>query len=418
MRDVLFNRQGLAKSANALTEIRQKGERGHLNKSIRMSSVKYPVAAEARVGRRSLQNPFQRTAIFKLRALSVAFVLSLVGCTSQERAPDLAPPVHVSEGTWREIDNDISAASLAAKEPARKYAHDSMERWRDRIQKRTDDDFIPWFTDYWTQQWLAMKVAWYKLSAEEETDPTVKRLAAYLQEQYRDRVLEPVAKEISPDEIKGQATKLYIQGLREKLQDLPQRYGVPSNQFDRRTKDIPAIALGPYSANNASLYQIVHADPITKLPAYVALINQICNAPGGAGLAPSDSRISPVAKRASEKLLDRLATGGGASAAAALVGGVAGVAISLGAAGYGAAKHEKDRPKMEAQLRENLNAALDDMYRELLEDPARGVMAGVHSVSGQIEGSLAKTFTQPVALELVPSGTPLPCEDPPSELER
>ena len=365
-----------------------------------------------------MQNPFHGTAIFKLRALSVALVLSLAGCATQERATDRAPPVHISESTWREIDNDIGAASLAAKEPARKYAHDSMERWRDRIQKRTEADFIPWFTDYWTQQWLAMKVVWYRLSAEEETDPTVKRLAASLQEQYRERVLDPVAKEISPDEIKGQATKLYIQRLREKLQDMPQRYGVPSSQFDRRTKDIRAIALGPDPANSASLYQVVHAEPINKLPAYVALINQICNAPGGAGLGPSDTRISPVAKRASEKLLDRLATSGGASAAAAVVGGVAGVMISLGAAGYGAAKHEKDRPKMEAQLRKNLNAALDDMYRELLEDRARGVMAGVYSISGQIEGSLAKTFTQPVELEPVPRAVPLPCEDPPLGREK
>jgi hypothetical protein len=370
-------------------------------------------------GRRPLQIPFHGTAIFVLCALGVALMLSLAGCATQERAsteraPALAPPVHVSESTWWEIDNDIGAASLAAKEPARKYAYDSMERWKDRIQKRTEADFIPWFTDYWTQQWLTIKVAWYKLSAGKETDPAVKRLAAYLQEQYRDRVLDPVAREISPDEIKGQATKLYIQRLSEKLQGIPQRHGVPSNQFDRRIKAIPAIALGPDPAHSASLYQMVHADPITRLPAYVALINQISSAPGGAGAGPSDARISPLAQQASEKLMDRLATSGGASAAAAVVGGVAGMMISLGAAGYGAATHERDRLQMAAQLRENLNAALDDRYRELLEDRDKGVMAGVYSISGQIEGSLATTLTQPVESEPAPRGTPLPSEGPPS----
>jgi len=288
-----------------------------------------------------------------------------------------------------------------------------MKSWRDLVQKRTETNFIPWFTDYWTQQWLAIKVAWYKMSAGEGTDPTVQRLAAYLQEQYHDRVLDPVAREIDPDVVREQATKRYIRLLGEQLQEMPRRYGVPSSQFDRRIKDIPAIALAPHPAHSASLYQIVHADPITKLPAYVALITQIRNASGGAGAGPSDARISPVAKRASEKLEGKLATSGGASAAAAVVGGVAGMMISLGAAGFSAIAHENERPKMEAQLRENLNAALNDMYLGLLEDRATGVMAGVYYISEQIEGSIAKTLTQPVEFEPLPRGTPLPGEQPP-----
>ncbi len=282
-----------------------------------------------------------------------------------------------------------------------------MERWRDLVHKRTEADFIPWFTGYWTQQWLAIKVAWYKLSAEEGTDPTVKRLAAYLQEQYHDRVLDPVAKEINPDMVRGQATKLYVQRLGEQLQGIPRRYGVPLNQFDRRIKDIPAIALGPDPSHSASLYQIVHTDPIARLPAYAALVDQIHKAGGGAGAGPSDARISPVAKRVSEILVAKLATSGGASAAAAAFGGGAGVMISLGAAGFGAIAHEKKRPEMEAQLRENLNAAMDDMWRSLMEDPATGVMAEVHYLSEQIQGSLAKPLTQPVKFEPAPREIPL-----------
>ena len=159
-----------------------------------------------------------------------------------------------------------------------------MESWRSRVHQRTEADFIPWFTGYWTQQWLAIKVGWYKLSAGEERQiRAVKRLAAYLQEQYHDRVLAPVAKEIDPDLVREQATKLYVQFLGEQLQEIPRRYGVPSDQFDRRLKDIPAIALAPHPAHSASLYQIVHADSIAKLPAYVALIDQIRKDAGGAG---------------------------------------------------------------------------------------------------------------------------------------
>ena len=286
-----------------------------------------------------------------------------------------------------------------------------MENWRSLVHKRTEADFIPWFAGYWTQQWLAIKVAWYKLSAKEGADPTVERLAAYLQEQFHDRVLAPVAKEIDPDVVREQATKRYVQLLSKQLQGIPQRYGVPSDQFDQRIRDISAIAQEPHLGRNASLYQIVHADPIATLPAYVELIAQIHKEVGGAGIEPSDASISPVAKRAAGKLGDQLATRGGASVAAAAVGGVAGVIISLGATGYGVIAHENERPKMETQLRETLNSVLDDMWVSLMEDPATGVMAGVNHISLQIEGSLAKALTQPVTFEPLPREIPLQSEE-------
>lgn len=382
-----------------------------INQRTRVGSVKRSVRNKA--GERSLPNPFACAAALNLRGLIVASIVTLAGCATQEPAPAPPAPVAIAASTGWEIDCDINSASLAAREPAREYARDSMEKWKERVHKRTEADFIPWYTDYWTQQWLAIKVAWYKLSAGEGADPTVTRLVAYLQEQYHDRVLDPVSQEIDPNVVRDRATKLYVQRLGEQLQEIPRRYGVPSEQFDQRIKDIPAIALAPHPAQSASLYQIVHADPITRLPAYAALSAQIRNASGRAGAGPSDATISPVAKRTSEELVDKLATSGGASAAAAVVGGVAGMIISMGAAGLGAITHESERPEMEARLRKNLDAALDELYLGLLEDPATGVMAGVNHIAGQIEGSLAKTLTQPARFEPAPQGIPLPGERPP-----
>lgn len=199
-----------------------------------------------------------QSAIFHLRFLTVALVLAVAvtGCATPVtpvRPPDPTPPAQVSESTWWQIGNDISAASLAAKESARHHARCAMEDWRTRVRKRTETDFIPWFTGYWTQQWLTMKLAWYKLSEEEGTDPAVERLAAYLQAQYHDRVLAPVAKEIDPDAVREQATKHYVQQLGKQLQAIPQRYGVPSDQFEHRMGGIPAIALAPHPARRFAL---------------------------------------------------------------------------------------------------------------------------------------------------------------------
>ncbi|MDY7565486.1 hypothetical protein QN400_11480 [Pseudomonas sp. RTC3] len=344
-------------------------------------------------------------------ALIVALMMALVGCASKNHAPDQTPPVLVSEDTWRQVDWDIVTASLTAKGSAKDYARSSMANWRDLAYQRTEADFIPWFTGYWTQQWLTLKVAWYKVSTGKETDPA-KRMANYLQEQYHNRVLDPVAKQIDPGAVMEQTTKLYIQLLGTQLQGIAPRYGVPLDQLDRRFKDIPAIELAPPPNRNASLYQIIHIDPVVKLPAYVALVNQIRNTPSGAGAGPSDASISSVAQRTSEKLEATLPTRGVAGAVAAAVGRVAGTMISLAVSGFGAIAHEKERSEMVEQLRVILSAALDDERRNLMDNPTTGVMAGVYHLSGHIEGSLIKTFTPSVELEPIPQDLPPPGEQP------
>ena len=107
----------------------------------------------------------------------------------------------------------------------------------------------------------------------------------------------------------------------------------------------------------------------------------------------------PVAEQAAETLVAKLALSGGAGVAAAAVGGVAGLAISLGVAGFGAIAHESDRPEMEAQVRENLNSALDEMWHSLMDDPVTGVMAGVYHIYEQIDRSLTAAHARPVESE-------------------
>lgn len=368
------------------------------------------VRTHAKGSRRLLPNSIYGTAPFKLYALIVALMLVLGGCATADRAPEVTPPVHIPETTRWQLDSDIGTASLAARGRARDYARGAVDNWRGRLDQRAEADFIPWFTGYWTQQWLAVKMSWYKLSAGEDTDVAVKRMSAYLQGQYNDRVLKPVTAEIDPDEIRRQATQRYVQFLSAQLKGIPQRYGVTAAQFDRRLKDIPAISLAPPPAHSVSLYQIVHADPLDTLPAYVALIAQIRKDASSVGGGPTDSRISPLARRTNDKLAAKLAASGGASVAAAAFGGVAGVMISLVSAGWGAMAHEEERPEMEARLRESLSTALDEMCFSLLEDPATGVMAGVFHLSGQIEASLARTIVQPVRLEPLPREIPLSAE--------
>ena len=210
-----------------------------------------------------------------LRSLIIAVLVVLAGCATPPRAPVEVAPVIVPASTWQQVDREIVAASQSATEQTRIYARGAMEYWRTRVYELTEENFIPWFSSYWTQEWLSMKVSWYTISAKGEQDASAKRLAAYLLEAYQEKVLAPVAAEIDPDAILGLAAAFYVDILKEELQKISTRHGVPMAQLNGRIQKIPAIALGPPPARDASLYQIVHTESLTTLPAYAALLDKI-----------------------------------------------------------------------------------------------------------------------------------------------
>lgn len=315
------------------------------------------------------------------RVLIVALLLALGGCASD-------PPVQISAGTWRQVDRDIAAASHNASEQAREHALTAMRRWMELVNRETEDEFIPWFSSYWTRQWLSVKVSWYSLNAAGEQNSAVNRLALYLQEQYQEIVLEPVAEEIDPGQIMAGSTRLYVLHLQRQVPGIGPRHGVPEEQFEQRLKAIAAITQAP----GASLYQLLQAEPPERLPAYQALLKRIHATPGGAGDWSTHPGISSVAQRTSERLVNDLGTSGAASAVSAMVGRAAGLGISLGVAVFSAIAYADERADTEAQLRKNLNAAFDEECRELLRSPERGVLAGVYQLSGQIENGLGVPF--------------------------
>lgn len=359
------------------------------------------------------------TALVALRIPTLLLVIALAGCATPARLPEPAAPapvlIEIPETTWLQVDSDIGTASLAAASQARHLARVRMERWRQLVASRIETDFIPWFSGYWTQQWLTARVAWYKLSTSEEKESVVTRLATYLQVEFRDRVLAPVAEEVAPEMVRAQATQYYVQSLRAGLQPIPLLYDLPPGLFDRRLQAIPAIELAHPVADHASLYQLLHAGKLDALPAYAALLEQGRQAAIEAGAGLSTTRISPVALRVSEQLLDRLAISGGASAVSALVGGIAGSVISLGAASVGIILHESARETTEALLRENLAAGVEDIWHSLMEDPVSSVTAAIGYLSDQIEKCCPRTFGQPVDLPGLPEEAPL--APPPATLD-
>jgi hypothetical protein len=334
-----------------------------------------------------------------LRALVVAALFLLAGCATSARAPVSAPQaVVVSPATWQQIDREIVSASQQATEQVKLFARGSMEHWRTRVYEQTEENFIPWFSSYWTQEWLSMKVSWYTISAGGEQDASAKRLATYLLEQYQEKVLAPVAVEIDPDAILGQATAFYAQLMAQQMPLIAQRHGVPVAQLNGRLQKIPAIALGPPPARDASLFQVISTEPLNTLPAYAALIDKIHTDGGAKGIASTDAGMAPVAKRASQRIEAEMAPRGAASAVAAAAGKLAGAMISVGVVGIRAIIQANDRPDSEALIRSSLGNTFDKAWLKLVQNPTTGVMAGTLHMAGQIERNLGASDAPSVGL--------------------
>ena len=318
----------------------------------------------------------------------VVWMVVLAGCAARP------PPVTVAPGTWRQIDRDILAASQNATEQAEQFARDAMQEWRTLVYQRTETDFIPWFFSYRTHQWLSVKLSWYRLSAGDESDEVVDRLALYLQQQYRKRVLVPVARETDPVRIRERTVRFYVWLMAELLARIPARYGVPADQFERRLEGIPAIALAPPPNRNASLQQLIGNERLDRLPAYRALTAHIHKAPAEVALWSEDGGISSVATQASRQLTNELTAGGVTGVVSAMIG-PAGALLSFGMMGVTALMREHQRPEQEALLRKSMSAAFDTEWREWLRSRDRGVMAGVHYLDDTLERQLTSRLEAP-----------------------
>jgi hypothetical protein len=320
--------------------------------------------------------------------LLVVWIVMLAGCASRP------PPVTVSPSTWRQVDREIIAASQNATEQASHFARDALQEWLDLVRQRTESDFIPWFSRYRTRKWMSIKVSWYQMGADEDKEEVVDRLALYLQQQYRKRVLVPVARQTDPVRIRERTTRFYVWLLGELLAKIPLRHGVPPEQFERRLAGIPAITLAPPANQDASLQQLIRTERLDRLPAYRALGIRIREAPAMVVLWSDDAGITSVARQTSRQLTTELATSSVAGAVGAVLG-PAGAVLSLGVMGVTELMREHDRPERDAQLRKSLNAAFNLEWREWMRSRDHGVMAGVHYLDDSLERQLLPRVESP-----------------------
>jgi hypothetical protein len=269
--------------------------------------------------------------------------------------------------------------ATAAAQAASDYARTALDHWLEHVRGRTESDFIPWATSYWTHEWLALKLAWYRADDSSDERAAVARLSAYLHDRYRSKVLEPTARDVDPLQIMDQASGLYASTLAAGLDELRERHGVPQQQFRAWLNGFAAISSPP----GASLRDLVEAETVTQLAAYQALTASLRRADDGTGFAGGHTALQSVAQRTAERLSTTLAVRGGA-AASSVLGGIPGALFGLGISAWDATNYEQERPALEVALRSDLDAALQWARWSLLNDHEHGVLAPMAHIADQL----------------------------------
>jgi len=298
------------------------------------------------------------------------------------------------------VGAEIRALSVEAEGKAYAYAQAATKQWFERVWARTDSEFIPWVTDYWTHQWLALKLMWYRARNSDSDAGATEQLADYLQEQFRSQVLEPVAQEIAPPRIMDETSVVYVDALGAGIRALRLRHALPRDQLAGWLSGIPAIADPP----GATLRDLVDGEAVTRIRAYQTLTAAIRSADEGAGTAADHAAVRSVADRTAERLSTTLVVRGGATAASVL-GGVAGILLGLGASAWDVSTYDREKPLLQANVRSDLDGLLRRVQRNLLEDPTYGVLAPVTHIAGQ----LAAALPAPAPLPQIEPG---PLQDP------
>ena len=189
-------------------------------------------------------------------ALLATLCVVVIACATprvREEPPAPEPPVaadiisSVATPTWERVGSELRQLADAAGQAAYEYAQEAMGTWFRRVSSLTDSEFVPWATDYWTHQWLSLKLAWYHSgdSAGNGDAAALARLTDHLEDEYRSQVLEPAAAAIDPRQVMDEASSLYANALVSGVRELQQRHALPRRQFAAWLAGIPLIASPP-----------------------------------------------------------------------------------------------------------------------------------------------------------------------------
>ena len=296
----------------------------------------------------------------------------------------------VIERKQYEIDNAIASAIKDARKVSAQKASEDLERWISELMIRVDDDFLPWYFDYFHQKGRELNTVWTGLSSAalhriDTNRPTAKQaIAAKLtqdfQLEFANRVLRPQIAQLELERIAQNTVNLYADRIVQNLGSVKASYQIPQGDWERYINDIAITVFG------------TEGNPTGKIQRDIVI--------GTTGFILAKAMLPTIGK-ISSKVVVSLASKTGAKMAAktgTLVAGKLGVQLidpiaAVGIIAWDVWDHHHTVNVEKPVLRKALYDYLEQVKISLLDNHQNSIMSSIYQVENKILESIENSNT-------------------------
>lgn len=267
---------------------------------------------------------------------------------------------------WQKVDSELAVTLQKARENAREYAAQEIDKWIVSMMERVDNSFLDWYFNYWTQQVLGLKGLYqYGVHYVLENQPTAsEKLTEEIQAEFTARVLQPQIAQKVLERVIHETAVRYIDELRSELDRIPQTYGISRARWQSYLEDI-AITTRAVEGSRET--------PLTLKAVTVS-------GGGGAILLAANIKTmlgkvsAKIMAKSSGKLASKMAAKTGGKVVAKVGGKFFGTIAGFGVLVWDIWDHSITEQNNRPQLRQSLVAYFDELKLLLLDDPEFGIM--------------------------------------------
>ena len=291
----------------------------------------------------------------------------------------------VIERKQYEIDRAIASAIKDARKVSANQASEDLDRWISKLMTRVDNDFLPWYYDYFNQKGRELNVVWTGLSSSvlhwiDTNRPTGKqaiaeKLTQDFQLEFANRVLRPQIAQLELERIAQNTVNLYADRIVQNLGNVKASYQIPQGDWERYINDIAITVLG------------TEGNPTGKIQRDLLI--------GTTGFILAKAMLPTIGK-ISSKVVVSLASKTGAKMAAktgTLVAGKLGVQLidpiaAVGIIAWDVWDHHHMVSVEKPVLRKALYDYLEQVKFSLLDNHQNSIMSSIYQVEDKILDSL------------------------------
>lgn len=272
----------------------------------------------------------------------------------------VVPPVN-----WSEVDRELAIILREARDKSRGHGDKELNDWISQLMVRVDGPFLDWYFSYWTQQLLGFKnIYQYGVHTVLEEQPTAsEKLTEEIQQEFSQRVLQPLVAQKILERIAGQCAQIYVENIAAKIDEIPEKFSISPQEWDQYLSEI-AITAKNFD-NTRQLPLTLKAIGVTGVGGTVLLSSKMT------ALLPKAG--SKILTQSSGKAASIMAVKTGGKVVAKVGGKFFGTIVGIGVLAWDIWDHNQMKQQNRPFLRSSIENYLMEMKLQLLDDPQYGI---------------------------------------------